>query len=132
MCSTSLWQLFCVLYPEGCLLSFPGGCFYHQKFIHTLQTILSHLLLYIPPSSKESPLFFNTCISHVFKRSLSHLVFSWGNHTFRASGKVSNLLQLIRSFPCTSYKEEILLTKLIYNPAGLCCCYVRHSNMPKQ
>lgn len=102
-----------------------------EVYSHIRDPFVSLIAAYPSLHSKESPLFFSECISHVFKRSLSHLVVSWGNPTFRVSGKVSDLLQLVRSFLCnsTSYVEEILLTKLKYNPVGLHCCYVRHSNM---
>lgn len=103
-----------------------------EVYSHIRYNFISLITVYASLHSKESPLFFTKFISHVLKRSLSHLVVSWGNHNFRVSGKVSNLLQHVRSFPynSASYREEILLTKLKYNPVGLHCCYVRHSNMP--
>lgn len=106
-------------------------CFYHQKFIHTLEITLSHLLWYIPRSTLRSPPYSSASVSPVYLRSLPHLVGFWGNHILRVSVKVSNLHKLVRSFPGnrTSYEEKVLLTKLKYNPAGLHCCYVRHSNM---
>lgn len=110
---------------------FLKNVFYHQKFIHTLEITLSHLLRYIPRSTPSSPPYSSASVSPIYLRSLPYLVGSWGNHILHVSVKVSNLLQLVRSFPCnrTSYGEKVLLTKLKYNPVGLRCCYVRHSNM---
>lgn len=74
--------------PQFFLRMFLPSEFYSHIRDHFISLITVFPLLH----SKDSPFFFSKCISHVFKRSLSHLVVSWGNHTFRVSGKVSNLL----------------------------------------
>lgn len=93
--------------------------FYTQTFsvvlnnVFIIRILFTHqrpfyLPVYTLLHSQESPLFFNKSISHVFKRFLSYLEVSWGNHIFCISGKVSNLLQLVRNFSCNtaSYRKK--------------------------
>lgn len=98
--------------PKMMPLQFSLGTFLPSKrYSYIIDHSISLTITYPSFHSKESPVFLSKLIFQVFKIRLSHLVVSWEHSTFQ------------------SHWEEILLAELKYNPVGLHCCYVRHSNM---